>query len=289
MDRSARSRLATLALVAIASLTACSSGGSSNADHLVGTYASPEGKPLVSSVTDVKRSDGSVALDIVQRKSDSQQVIALYNVEHTQTMHLVAVNDDFTEFQHVHPMLDAKTGHFTQTLEVDPTRRYYVYADTEPTGLGKQVFRFTLQPSAGATSASRPISSSPSPAKTTASPYTVSLSKTTLHAKTPQEIDVAIDRAGKPATDLRPYLGAAAHVVLLNTSTLVYAHVHPMLAGATHSMKAMSEMEMANEKPEAGPRMMMHLDALPAGTYKMWLQFQGGPTVYTVPLTLVAR
>ena len=97
---------------------------------------------------------------------------------------------------------------------------------------------------------------------------------------------------GKLATDLHPYLGAAAHAVFINTATLDYVHVHPMVKGAADSMhmdmngdEAMQESHSA----QSGPQMVMQLPALPQGTYKMWLQFKGGSTLYTVPFTIAAR
>jgi hypothetical protein len=35
------------------------------------------------------------------------------------------------------------------------------------------------------------------------------------------------DKDGKPAADLEPYMGIAAHAVFLNTDGNVFAHVHP--------------------------------------------------------------
>jgi hypothetical protein len=88
-------------------------------------------------------------------------------------------------------------------------------------------------------------------------------------------LPIRIARNGKPATDLHPYLGAAGHAVFIDTSSLAYVHVHPMLPGG--KMKG------------AGPKMVLHVPGLPVGTYKLWLQFQGGTKVYTAPFTIAAR
>jgi hypothetical protein len=40
---------------------------------------------------------------------------------------------------------------------------------------------------------------------------------------------------------------------------------------------------------KSGPFMQMELPALPAGTYKVWIQFMGDGKLYTVPFTLLAR
>ena len=42
--------------------------------------------------------------------------------------------------------------------------------------------------------------------------------------------------------------------------------------------------------PQSGPYMQVSLPALPAGTYKMWLQFRGSATkIFTAPFTIVVQ
>jgi hypothetical protein len=194
-------------------------------------------------------------------------------------MHLIVVRDDFATFAHIHPTFDATTGIFSQPFTREANHRYYVYADTTPHGIGQQVFRFTLE-SDGPPANLQP-SLGVSPASTTVGPYTVTLARTTLAASRPQTLDVSVLEDGKPASDLHTYLGAAAHAVFINTSTLAYVHVHPMVRGAT--------MTMGMSGP-AGPLMQMTLPALPAGVYKLWLQFRGaGNQLYTAPFTLLSQ
>jgi len=149
--------------------------------------------------------------------------------------------------------------------------------------MSQQVFRFTIE-SDGPLASDKPSLVASEPAAV-AGPYTVTLAKTTVSAGTSEEIAITIDKGGHPAGDLGSYLGAASHVVFINTSTLQYVHVHPM-AGNTTSAKGMIEMNMG----DTGPHQHMHVPALPAGTYKMWLQFRGGAyKLYTVPFTIAAR
>jgi hypothetical protein len=54
------------------------------------------------------------------------------------------------------------------------------------------------------------------------------------------------DKDGKPATDLEPYMGMAAHAVFLSTDGNVFAHVHP--AGSV-SMAAVNLAEGGSAKP----------------------------------------
>ncbi|MBV8373078.1 MAG: hypothetical protein JOY69_07430, partial [Candidatus Eremiobacteraeota bacterium] len=83
------------------------------------------------------------------------------------------------------------------------------------------------------------------------------------------------------------YLGAPAHCVFINTSTLQYVHVHPMLRNG-NDMNAKGPMQV--NMTGVGPLMRLHLPAMPAGTYKLWIQFLGGAyKLYTVPFTIAVH
>lgn len=286
MDCPSRSRLSALALIAVATLAACASKG------VEGTYALSEGEARVTSEMTAARFGNKVSFDIVQRARDSSQIVTRYEIDQTQEMHLVAVRDDFASFEHLQPAYDATNGHFKATIVADAAHGYHVYADSVPSGLGHQVFRFTLPANVGASAKVVAPSFTPSPTNVSSPPYALRLSTTSVAASTPTQIQLTIEKNASPATDLRPYLGAPAHVILIDTATLSYVHVHPTLAGGSHhvdAMEHMDNMDMHAGKPQSGPRQTLNLPALAVGTYKMWLQFRGGETLHTVPLTLVAR
>lgn len=248
---------------------------------VTGSFALLGGTPKVTAQMTVRESAGKTALDVYQLESVSKTPVVKYDSEMTKLMHMIVVSDDFSTFMHVHPAFNAKTGHFTIALPLDPTREYIVYADTDPAGDGQQVFRFLLpaQRSAPVTvpagqPTNKPIAATtPSPETMPAGPYTVRM-RTTFPADAMQMLPLTIQRNGKPATDLQPYLGAAAHAVFINTSDLSYVHVHPMVRG---------------KMGVAGPKMTVHVPALPVGTYRLWLQFAGGSKLYTVPFTIAVR
>lgn len=210
--------------------------------------------------------------------------IVNYDVEMQKTIHLVAIRDDFASFAHLHPAFNTATGTFSESFAANPGYRYYVYADTQPHGIGQQVFRFTLNGdgSPAATALSSLAASAPT---AVAGPYTVTLAKTTLAANQSQSVDLTVSRNGHPASDLGSYLGAPAHCVFINTATLAYVHIHPTVRNGM-SKSGSVEMNMTG----VGPLMELHVPALPANTYKLWIQFRGGSDkLYTVPFTIVAR
>lgn len=254
-----------------------------------GRFALLGGTPKVTSTFWVSHAAGlSGTLKVRQFTVDGKPILD-YDVDMERVMHLVIVRDDFATFAHLHPGLDTKTGTFWQDFTKEPNHRYYVYADSTPRGLPQQVFRFTLD-AAGAVSNGRP-SLTPSDRTASAGPYSLTLSQTTIPADRPKNLNLTVLQNGEPAQGLSPYLGAAAHVVFINTSTLGYVHVHPTLRGAAVKTTAMSSnmnMPMPAEG-KSGPLMQMDVPALPAGTYKVWIQFLGNGTLYTAPFTLLAR
>jgi hypothetical protein len=251
-----------------------------------GAFALLGGRPqIVSEFWAVHGAGLTATLKIRQFQLDGTTPIRNYDVDMQRIIHLIVVRDDFATFAHLHPSFDTTTGTFAQSFTKSPNHRYFVYADTVPHGIGQQVFRFTIE-SDGAPAAS-PKTFTASPAGVTVAPYTLVLASTTLTANQPQSVGLTVSKAGQPARDPGTYLGAAAHAVFINTSTLAYVHVHPMVGGTGDA--GMGTMTMATSG-QAGPRMRMDLPPLPAGTYKAWIQFRGAnDVVYTAPFTIRVR
>ncbi|MDQ2866746.1 MAG: hypothetical protein M3R51_11040 [Candidatus Eremiobacteraeota bacterium] len=257
-----------------------------------GTFALLGGIQEANARMTVTAAAGKTRLDILEKKRGTDSAITAYDVDMTQRMHLILVSDDFSEFRHLHPVLDSTTGRFSIDIALQRGQRYYAYADTKPTALSQQVFRFVIEPNEPNT-ARRSVAPvfTPSPATQREGAYAIALSSTRLRAGSPSMMRVDIQKNGKPAADLRTYLGAAAHAVYIDTSTLSYVHVHPMVRGSAAMGMDMSGAGTSAmpEQSEAGPRMTMRVPALPIGTYKLWLQFRGGSTLYTAPFTIAVR
>jgi hypothetical protein len=246
-----------------------------------GTFALLGGSAqVVSQLRTEPAPSGGIKLKIRQFQTGSKTAIINYATEMERQIHLIVIRDDFATFSHEHPAFDVTTGTFLQTLTgLAAGHRYYVYADTTPQGLNQQVFRFTL-PNGASGPTPAPNSVAPEPSATAGS-YTIALSTATLTAGAPTKLEITILQNGKPAPNLGTYLGAPAHAVLINTSTLQYVHAHPMVKGSSMASGDMSQ---------AGNDLIAQLPGLPAGVYKLWVQFRGAnSTIYTAPFTLVAR
>jgi hypothetical protein len=274
-------------LVAAATATICAggiAGASAGPPEQTGVFSLLGGTPRI--VSRFWAEHGAAlrsTLNVRQFARDGTPV-RVYDTDMEKLIHLVIVRDDFATFAHLHPAFDASTGTFSQPFTKDPNHRYYVYADTIPRGIGQQVFRFTVESDGPVVPRQLRMNLATT---TTVGPYTVALSTTTLSAGQSQAIGITVLRKGRPAGDLRTYLGAAAHAVLVNTATLTYVHVHPTVRGAADG-NGMA-MNMA-PTAQAGPLMQLSLPVLPPGFYKLWIQFRGaGNKVFTAPFTMAAR
>jgi len=280
--------LAVAALLVSAPLLARASVGPL---EQTGIFALLGGTPKIVSKFWAEHGSGlSATLKIRQFTMDGKTPILRYTIDMQKLMHLVVIRDDFATFDHLHPAFDAQTGIFSAPFTKNANHRFFVYADSMPKGIGQQVFRFTIE-SDGPLAPAKP-SLTASPVTSKAGPYAVTLAKTTLAANVPLKLDVTVRRGGAPAQDLVPYLGAAAHCVLIDTATLAYVHVHPHERGHAMAMSSGTDMPMGGIAADArvGANQQLELPALPAGTYKAWYQFKGvGERTYAAAFTLVAR
>jgi hypothetical protein len=212
--------------------------------------------------------------------------IRRFDVDMTKRMHLVIVGDDLRSFAHVHPVLHPD-GRFTLDQRFAAPARYHLYADVMPTGLGHQVERFDLSVDGG--SAARHRDLAPTAPRVRAGPYVVVLDRVGLRAGRENRIAVDIRRGGEPAHDLRSYLGARAHAVLVDAATLGYLHVHAQAASDAEmemGMNGAMAMPALRDGVTVAPTMILRIAPDRAGAYVLWLQFRGASRVYVARFVL---
>lgn len=287
MESRTRRRL-TLAAVALATLAVVP------ASQQPGTFALLGGtQESTATYWPSNQSGLGETLNVKQFDRSGKLTLTNFRIDMGTTMHFFVIRDDFATFQHYSAANNVTQGSFTHRFVKDPNHRYYLYTDSEPHGLNRQVFRFAVE-SAGAPQASTP-SMTASSTNSAAGPYNVIFSKTTLAAHEPYLMLVVVDRNGSGAHDLSPYLGFAAHMVMINASTLQYVFVHPTLRGQKlnkqQSYTIEQEIGRLAENSQVGPNQQVEIPALPAGTYKVWYEFMGGASEhkYTAPFTIVVQ
>ncbi|WP_328389813.1 hypothetical protein [Nocardia sp. NBC_00416] len=199
--------------------------------------------------------------------------VTQYTPNHEKDLHLIVVRRDTAGYQHLHPTLGADG---TWSSPVDLTRAGdhrvfadFVTADGQPFTLGADLRvagQYTPQPL---------------PARATvakAGDYTVELNGAVTPGQ-PTDVTFTVTRAGKPVTDLQPYLGAYGHLVALRAADLGYLHVHP----AGHP---------GDGTTPAGPGVTFAVTAPGAGDYRLFFEFRHAGTLhraeFTVPVEAAA-
>jgi hypothetical protein len=197
---------------------------------------------------------------------DGAAVVA-FDDSHEEAMHLIAVRRDLSGFQHVHPTLDAD-GVWRVPLALTPGS-WRVFADFTPSADGENR---TLGADLAVAGAFAP---EPLPAESRTAEvdgYTVVLTGD-LEPGTESPLTLSISRAGRPVTDLQPYLAAYGHLVVLRAGDLAYLHVHPT-----------GEPGSGNLVP--GPNLDFAATTPSAGTYRLFLGFRHGDVVHTAAFTV---
>ena len=196
-------------------------------------------------------------------------------------MHLILVSDDLSWFDHIHPEYQASGAYDIKVLakgqnytngrghnetRFDAGGKYWAFADFKPLGALNQVNKTELNV---AGTPNKTIAYTQAKMTTTVDGYTVKFDPhgTTLASGGPLHLHIDISEKGQRLTPdkIENYLGAKAHVVMVETTTKEFLHVHPEAVG--------NELEMNTTfaKP---------------GMYRGWLQFQTAGKVHTADFVL---
>ncbi len=195
--------------------------------------------------------------------------VTAYDVEHDKRLHLIAVRRDFTGYQHVHPTL-AADGTWSTQLDLSPGS-WRLFADTHPSGYATGI---TLGADLAVAGRFVPAAGQPETRRDRVGGYTVSVDGE-LEAGHASELTLTVRRAGRPVTDLQPYLGSYGHLVALREGDLAYLHVHP--EGSPHDGQTAS-----------GPEVDFVAEVPSAGRFRLFLDFKHAGTVRTAELVLTA-
>jgi Heavy metal binding domain len=225
------------------------------------------GKPGVLSFTPKIKGneDAPVALELVHEKK----------------MHLILVSEDLSWFDHIHPEYSASGAYDVKVLgkgegfakgrshnetRFDAGGKYLAFTDYQPVGGLNQVNKTEIEV-AGAPA--KAVSYTQSKLNASADGYTVVFDAhgSAVASGTPAHLHIDIsDKSGKLTPDkIENYLGAKAHVVMIETTTKEFVHIHPEAAGGA------LEMNTTFQKP---------------GLYRGWLQFQTNGKVHTADFVM---
>ncbi|PTX13103.1 hypothetical protein C8N40_11325 [Pontibacter mucosus] len=172
---------------------------------------------------------------------------------HTKDIHLIIVSEDLSFFAHEHP---EKTGkEYTVDFSFPFGGKFLLYCDIKPLNGSPVVIRKTVD--------------------VAGDKRDVQLYQQNVLSKAVDGVSVQLDvqdlnsirvsvkqaEAAIPASSLGDFLGAKAHVVMINVDTKEYLHVHPMVHDDV---------------------LVLHSAFTATGLYRVWIQFLLNGLLYTL-------
>jgi hypothetical protein len=215
-------------------------------------------------------------LTIFVQSRDTRQPVTEFDTVHERQIHFMVVSSDMQHFAHEHPVVGSG-GKFTLTYTFPTGGEYHLFADVAPKGAGSQILMQPLHVNGPAQSAIGSARFTPSLGDTVDG---VQVALATEPAKLPvgRSLNVTFtlkDAAtGAPITDLEPYLGAMAHLMLIQEDGITFVHSHPDETDPTNGHNGALTFLARFPKP---------------GFYRGWLQFQRGGKVETATFTWEVR
>jgi Cu+-exporting ATPase len=187
-----------------------------------------------------------------------------FKVEHEKRMHVIVVRKDLAEFQHVHPLFDAKTNSFTVPDFTFPNAgEYRIFADYV---IGTRQPIVYQDVTVGDVAAYKPQPLGPPTTLDSTDGNVVTLAISPGKTDVEKTVTFKLTRNGSPVTNLQNYLGALGHLVVLREADLEYIHTHALTTDIQNQTGSV-QFDVNFKKP---------------GTYKAFAQFQRDGRVMTV-------
>ncbi|MGN6813476.1 MAG: hypothetical protein ACTHMP_21615, partial [Thermomicrobiales bacterium] len=202
-------------------------------------------------------------------------------LEHERPMHLVIVSADLAQFAHIHPVVDAD-GVWSVMYAPPAAGAYTLYTEFDYNGqtvLDRRELRVN-----GNVAESGPLTVTRTPQ--TADGVTVALQAPgalTAGQETAFTLTATDAATGQPVTDFAPYLGAAAHIVIVAEGSGDFVHTHGEAGAGAHGA------EMAAPPAAFGPAVSFDTTFAAPGRYKIWAQFNHHGQVLTVAYVVEVR
>ncbi|HUK95593.1 MAG TPA: hypothetical protein VLU96_11135 [Gaiellaceae bacterium] len=202
-------------------------------------------------------------------------------------VHLIVVRRDLGAIIHRHPPVGAN-GRIVQAVDFPTPGPYRVLVDAYPAVKGGPR-NFQLHQDVRVAGPYRPQPLPPFSRTVDVDGYRVVLSgPRTLHAIEPAYLVARVtDPRGRPVT-FRPWYGALAHAIFFRNGTLDYFHTHvcgPSTPGCTSVLGGTSIKGLSTKPGKLQVGVLLPV----AGTWRLFLQFQGGGRILTAPFTLTVR
>lgn len=211
------------------------------------------------------------------------QSIRFLEKVHERPIHLLVVSTDLSEFAHIHPELQQDESY--SVSHVFPHGgSYWLFVDHTRPGESQTVSRFHVE-IAGPARAAVPLRADANFTKSQDGLRVTMTPPARLQtgADLTFRFDVA-DAAGNPVSNLQPYLGAWAHIMVVSENREDFIHAHPLDDAATTADN--SPWLHSHAAPGPSPSSVTTVTGFRRpGLYRLWVQFQQDGKVITVPYT----
>jgi hypothetical protein len=194
----------------------------------------------------------TVLISLTPKLKKDENVAVPLDLKHEKKMHLIAVSEDLSTFQHLHPEYQA-SGSYDVKATFPTGGNYLLFADYKPSE-GEDVADKLPIVIGGKVKESSSYSAEKLTWANNGLSLTLKPDDTKIVTGAEQHIDGILTQNGKPVKVemLENYLGAKAHVVMIEMADKDYVHVHP-------------ETENGN--------FHLHVTLDHAGLYRAWIQF----------------
>jgi len=227
--------------------------------HLCGMNLVPIPPPKIGEyridVTQLRGSRQSVTgLQLAVREPDTGALVTKYALVHERIFHLFVVSRDLRYFAHLHP--DQQAGGLFQLAHALPPGEYMLIADFLPEGAAPQMVQKAIIVSGQRQAL---------PVADESNGLRVRMTADDLAPGRHAQLTFTVEDAatGKAVTDLQPYLGAPAHLLMVRGDLSDAIHGHP------------------EERQTGGPTVSFHPIIPAEGAYRIWIQFQRAGRVST--------
>ncbi|MBT2758798.1 hypothetical protein J7E71_23280 [Mesobacillus foraminis] len=189
-----------------------------------------------------------------------------FSVVHEKQMHLLAISQDLSFFQHIHPKYKGD-GEFEVNTRFPNPGIYKLYADFMPEDGTQKLatYEVTIQ---GTVHDKEIYPDREWKKGINGLEFELKFGSLAANEHLEMAFTIRDEDTQEPIVKLEPYLGSAGHVVIVSGDLEKFLHVHP------------------TTEETAGP-MVTYMTSFPKpGIYKIWGQFKYKNELYTVPFVV---
>ncbi|WP_040524046.1 hypothetical protein [Legionella shakespearei] len=217
----------------------------------------------------------SIQLELIDSKSHKQLTLADLKTVHTEKLHLLIIDPTLSDYHHIHPVMDKKTGMFVFDFTPQTNGAYRLWADVTPLATNQQTY---VMADMGVPSKQIPIINKTVNTVVHLNEYTFALKfDGEVKAGKPAMGTITVTKDNKSFTSLEPVMGAFAHIVGFGEEYHSVLHIHPMGKEPTKS------------SDRGGPTLEFHIEPEKTGFVKLFAQMRIGGQEIFVPFGIEVK